>query len=118
MAWSAELRAGIDFAFEQLERSGDDVSRLALPVRTIVVIVSAQGVIDNGGLHYFFESDFPGCPAYETFVDAYLEIGAVEAARALAEAVALFPFGEPHKAIAARNEFMDSFDDEARKRFR
>jgi hypothetical protein len=105
-------KAAIDFAFDELERSGGTPSSLSVPVRAVIVIVSAQGVIDNGGLQYFFESDFPNHPSYDTFIEAYREIGATSAARVIAQAVALFPFPEPNKSAKLRNEFMDSFCDE------
>lgn len=69
-------------------------------------------MIDNGGLRYFFEEDFPGTPPYDTFVKAYREIGAEIAAQALTDAVGLFPFKNPNKAKNKRNEFLDSFNDE------
>jgi hypothetical protein len=49
-----------DFTYAQLKLFGGDINRLAIPVQTVAVINSAQGVIDNGGLEYFFESDFDG----------------------------------------------------------
>ena len=89
-----------------------DVTKLPAPVRTVALVQAAQGVIDNGGLQYFFESDFPGKPDYALFIEAYRAIGADDAARTLAQAVALFPFGSPHMHVKKRNEFLDSFLDE------
>ena len=89
-----------------------DVTKLPPPVRTLALVHAAQGVIDNGGLQYFFESDFPGEPDYALFVEAYRAIGADDAATTLERAVALFPFGAPHKHVKKRNEFLDSFLDE------
>ena len=89
-----------------------DVTKLVTPIRTVALVHAAQGVIDNGGLQYFFESDFPGKPDYALFVEAYRAIGADDAARTLAQAVALFPFESPHMHVKKRNEFLDSFLDE------
>ena len=89
-----------------------DVAKLAVPVRTVAMLHAAQGVIDNGGLRYFFESDFPGKPDYALFIEAYRAIGADDAADALEKAVELFPFDSPHKNVGKRNEFLDSFLDE------
>ena len=46
--------------------------------RTIVVY-AAQGIIDNGGFQYLFESDFPGCPPCSLTVPAFRRNGAREA---------------------------------------
>ncbi len=89
-----------------------DVAKLPTPVRTVALVHSAQGVIDNGGLQYFFESDFPGKPDYALFIEAYREIGADDAAKTLEEAVKLFPFESPHEYVKKRNTFLDSFLDE------
>lgn len=112
METSEQLTSAIDYAFAELNRVGGFPELLPAPLRTVIVIVSAQGVIDNGGLQYFFESDFPNSPPYSVFTDAYREIGAGTAADDIAEAVALFPFAEPHLSKDQRNEFLDSFNDE------
>ena len=89
-----------------------DISKLKQESRTLVLVHAAQGLIDNGGLQYFFEADFPANPSYEMFVEAYVAIGAKEAAANLARAVALFPFKNPHLHMKRRNDFLDSFKDE------
>ncbi len=102
----------MDFAFAELKRLGGKPDHLPEPLRIVVIIISAQGVIDNGGLQYFLEEDFPNNPPYSVFVDAYRTIGVGAAADAIAAAVALFPFSEPHLFKKKRNEFLDSFNDE------
>jgi hypothetical protein len=96
------------FALAEVERVGDPDS-LPPPLRTVVLVHAAQGIIDNGGLQYFFENDFPGRPPYSVFVDAYRAIGAHEEARAIAEAVKLFPFANPHRFRALRDKFLEKF---------
>ena len=86
------------FAGAEANRVGD-VKLLLTPVRTVAVISTAQGMIHHGGLQYLFECDFPHEPPYSIFVDAYHEIGAQDEANALAAAVKLFPFAEPHKFL-------------------
>ncbi len=73
-----------------------------MPAQTVLLIGTAQGVLDNGGLRYFFESDFPGRPSYETFADAYARIGAQQCADAIRQAAARFPFSDPHLRRAER----------------
>jgi hypothetical protein len=110
MANPSQSEQARDYAFSELARVGS-LEKLTAPLRTVVIIVSAQGVIDNGGLQYFFENDFPDHPDYSVFVDAYRAIGAGDAASALAGAVTLFPFREPQKHFQQRREFLDQFLD-------
>ncbi len=86
-----------------------DPAKLPPAVRTVLLVHAAQGIIDNGGLQYFFESDWPDQPPYSTFVDAYRAIGSAAEADALAAAVLLFPFTEPHKHQRRRDKFLDQF---------
>lgn len=48
-----------------------------------------QGIIDNGGFEYFFESEFEGNPELESFVTVFNEIGAIESAKAIEKALEL-----------------------------
>ena len=66
---SAERASTI--AFKRLEALGNDVTLLSVPFQTIVAVTTAQGIIDNGGLEYFFGADFPNHPPYSFFVEAY-----------------------------------------------
>jgi hypothetical protein len=103
----------VDFACDELNRAGDPL-KLPVPVRTLALLSGAQGVIDNGGLQFFFENDWEAQPPYGVFVEAYREIGAEAEANALAAAVALFPFANPHKKCERRREFLEPFVDGGR----
>lgn len=105
-------RIAEDRAFAELEKCGGDVAKLPHVLRTIVIVCTAQAIIDNGGLQYFFEADFANQPPYSLTIDAYRAIGANDAADALASAVELFPFPDPHLFKDERNRVMDSFKDE------
>ena len=107
MARSAFDRA-IHFAYDQASRVGD-IRKLPVVLRTVVVCESAQGIIGNGGFRYFFENDFPGKPSYSLFVQAFLSIGATDAATVISKAVSLFPFPRPHLSSKKRNDFLDRF---------
>jgi hypothetical protein len=107
----SDFDRALDYAMSEVSRVKDP-NLLPAPVRIVVLVHAAQGIIDNGGLQYFFESDFEGQPPYLVFVDAYRAIGADEEAEALALAVKLFPFSEPHKFKERRNEFLQLFSDE------
>jgi hypothetical protein len=101
------LERAIDRSFAALEAAGGDVARLPAADRAVVVVTTAQGVIDNGGLRAFFEHGFPGEPPYALFVDAYRLAGAVTVADAIEAAARRFPFREPHAQRARRVEWMD-----------
>jgi hypothetical protein len=96
-------------AFEKAELLAggrlDDISVLPLELQVIVRIVSAQGVIDNGGYKYFFGADWDRQP-YEQFAEAYEAIGCVQAAADLRRVVSTFPFSEPHRRRESRREYM------------
>jgi hypothetical protein len=107
----------IKIALDQLARADGDIIRLPEPSQTLLAVQSAQGIIDNGGLQFFFENDFPHNPPYMVFIEAYRRIGAEDAAQALEQAVARFPFWNPHLHCELRNEFMDAHRTEGRHVF-
>ena len=97
-----------DFVFAKLKLVDGDISRLAIPLQTVAVIYSAQGVIDNGGLEYFYESDFNGTPEYSFFVEAYRRIGAECAASCIQESAAMFPFAHANLYELKRQRWLDT----------
>ena len=105
------LDRGIDCAYRKLESASGDLSKLPEPFLTVVLITHAQGMIDNGGFRYFFETDQPGQPQYKVYSDAYRRIGAAKAADLLDLAVALFPFEDPHLSSDRRNSYLESLDE-------
>jgi hypothetical protein len=80
--------------------------------RVIVMIWTADGIIGNGGLRYFFESDFPDGTLFTDFITAYAAIGAVDCANALRTALTLFPGGYPQPDLEERNELLDKLDND------
>jgi hypothetical protein len=105
------LDRGIEYAYDKLKNASGDLSQLLEPLQTVVLITHAQGMIDNGGFRYFFETDQPGNSPYRVYSDAYRRIGAARAADLLDLAVALFPFENPHLSSDRRNSYMDSLDE-------
>lgn len=93
-----------DFTFAQLKLVDGDITRLAIPIQTVAIIYSAQAVIDNGGLEYFYESDFDGTPEYSFFVEIYRRIGAESAASCIEESAAMFPFAQPNLYESKRQQ--------------
>lgn len=108
------LDALSDMAFQRMSAVDNDLSRMDEPFKTIAIVYSAQGIIDNGGLRYFFESDWPHKPPYSEFADAYERIGHVDAANALRSAAASFGVDRPESNREVRVAYMDAnYDEEA-----
>jgi len=99
----------VDFiAQRMLSAANDDIAQLPEPVQVFLKVNGAQGVLDNGGFRYFFESDWPGNPPYEDFASAYEAIGCWKQATELRRVVETFPFPEPHLHKDKRNEYIEA----------
>jgi hypothetical protein len=97
----------IDQAFRLLKKAKGDRHALPEAARNIVLVSSAQGLIDIGGLQYFFESNFEDLTPYAEFCAAYHAIGATAAGDLLQEAVAMFPIEETHLHADQRNRLLE-----------
>jgi hypothetical protein len=96
-----------DIALRMMNDAGDDISKVDEPFRTVAIIYAAQGVIDNGGLVYFFENDWPRNPPYSVYADAYERIGRIEAANAIRHAARSFGIENPEHHIDERRAYME-----------
>ena len=108
----SSLIKAADYAFCRFEEVGEKIDRLSDSLRTFVIVYSAQGLIDNGGLEYFFASDFPGNPPYSLFVEAYREVGAVTAATIIDESLRFFALEKPEAQRALRVTYIESLPDD------
>jgi hypothetical protein len=108
----SSLDRAVEGLYRELKLANNDLSKIPAITRPITLLYMFQGMVDNGGFRYPMETDFPGNPPYSLFVDAYRQVGALEAAEALEKAVALFPFGFPEQNANARNQFMSSLGDD------
>lgn len=111
------LDQAIEYACALLPTAEGDAGNLPEPMRTVVIVHAAQGIIDNGGLEYFFESDFPLNPPYSTFVDAFGRIGADAVANCIEVSAAMFPFPHPHLHEAQRQGWLVSIQDNEKHEF-
>ena len=84
-----------DYALSRLSEAAGDIQALPIALQTLLLVESAQGMIDTGGLAFFYEADFPNHPPYSAFVEAYTRIGADSAAACIAASADMFPFEEP-----------------------
>jgi hypothetical protein len=101
----------INWASEDMFRDQDlpDSSpyRLPEPLLTAWAVVTAQGIIDNGGFGYFYENDFYQNPPYSVFWDAFRRIGALEAAQCIETTANLFPSGHPELDYQMRRNYLN-----------
>ena len=103
-----ELQEFWRIAVDRLAASGDDLAKLSEPLQTVLLVEAAQGIIDNGGLEYFYEADLPGNPSYSLFVEAFERVGAVAAAAGIEASARMFPFAEPHLHESKRQAWVES----------
>lgn len=101
------MSSSIATCFEALDKVQQG-GNLDQSCRKVVMVYSAWGIIENGGLQYFFESNFPGDPPYDVFVQAFSSVGLTEIALRFSKLVSLFPFDDPHKFPQKRQDFIDS----------
>jgi hypothetical protein len=100
------LKQAADVVFAGFE-SDTDISRFPRPRQVFITIYSAQGIIDNGGFGYFFESDWPDKPPYSRFSDAYREIGAADVAELIDRGARLFGIADAHLHRDARLRYLN-----------
>ncbi|HQY88985.1 MAG TPA: hypothetical protein PK402_10015 [Tepidisphaeraceae bacterium] len=98
----------MDIAFEKLEEVDDDYSLVEEPFQTIAIIIAAQGVIDNGGLRYFFDYDWPRNPPYSVYADAYRRIGCERQAVAIEVAASSFGVADPQNQRELRRKYIEA----------
>src|SRR6478752_7638559 len=98
-----------DYAVSRLAAVGGHLDALPVPLQTLLVVESAQGMIDSGGLEYFYEADFPNNPPYTLFVEAYRRIGAEAAASCIETTSLMFPFEDPHFFAPLRELWLERF---------
>ncbi len=75
--------------------------------QTVLLVAASQPYFDNGGLEYFFESDWQGNPPYSLFADAFDRVGRPESAQSIRDAAASFGFDQPEKNLDGRLDMMD-----------
>jgi len=107
-------RASVDVHRDESEH-GWNPSDLPEPIATTWAVLAAQGIIDNGGLQYFFENNWPESVSYAFFSNAYRTIGASEAADCIDKAASLFPSSHPESDLEMRRNFMEKMEEKGRQ---
>lgn len=90
-----------------LSRVDFSINKLSEEERNIVAVATAQGVIDNGGMSFFFEKDFDDFFPHAMFLKCYDAIGAGDCARAIEDVCNLFPNKMPQADMDERFKFLD-----------
>ncbi len=104
----------VDAVFAKYADKDVDIQSLGDPDRSVILSISAQGMVDSGGFITFFEGDIQEGVDYLWFVDAYRDIGMEQLANNFAEILSLFPEGKPQVDLEERqNHLARFFDDES-----
>ena len=83
--------------------------------RIVTLVWHSMGIVENGGFHYLFESDFNGDPGYKLTAEAFKVIGAEVAYQAFIEIMYHFPKGLPSD-IKMRLKLYEEIPDEEANR--
>ena len=106
--------AAVDAVFAKYADKDVDIQSLTEPDRSVILSISAQGIIDSGGFITFLEDDIQEGVDYQWFVDAYRNIGMELLANNFAEILSLFPEGKPQGDLGERQSHLTRFfDDES-----
>jgi len=106
--------AAVDAVFAKYADKDVDIQTLCEPDRSVILSISAQGIIDSGGFITFFEDDIQAGVDYQWFVDAYRNIGMLQLESNFAEILSLFPEGKPQLDLSERESHLARFfDDES-----
>lgn len=106
-----------DLVQKILDETDGDANKLPEVLQTTYFVYLGQGVIDNGGLAYFYENDFAGQPPYDLIVAAFRRVEAYAVADCIERTVDMFSFSAPHLKREARIEWIGSIEDETEHEF-
>jgi Domain of unknown function (DUF4375) len=111
------MKSTSDQLFEEYEELANTkgIEKIPEPARTLIAVYTAQGIIGNGGLAYFFKTEFSGDNSYEVIIQSYRNIGLESYARSIERVLSLFPNGIPHESMEQRESFIYKYmsgDDE------
>ena len=76
--------------------------------KPVIYLVAATGIIENGGLRYFYENDFPDGVSHAEIAGCYRNIDMEKVAQLIEKSVAYFPSGHPQPDLDIRNNFLDA----------
>lgn len=110
-----DYRAVVEMAYRALGDPSGDPSALPEPHRSIVLVDTCLGLIENGGVEYLFQADLPHRPSYPQIAQAFRNCGAMHAASCLEQAASLLPGPDPHRHPTRRLGFLASPGEAFRK---
>ena len=103
---SREYQQAVERAYAALGAADADPSSIAEPHRSIALVDSCLGLIENGGIEYLFECQLPHQPPYGVIAAAFRNCGAPQAAALLEAAADMLPGDRPHLDPEARAAFL------------
>ena len=103
---SREYRLVVERAYAELGDPGGDPMAIGEPHRSVALIDTCLGLIENGGIEYLFECQLPHQPSYTDIAVAFRNCGAEAAADLLVRAAALLPGERPHLKPGLRQSYL------------
>ena len=102
----------IDELFDFIMERGFDSDTANDIEKTFIYVVTAVGLLGNGGFKYFFENDFDeGKVPHEEVISHFEKIGSSKTAETLRKSLNIFPGAKPQKNLAKRSAFLEKFFD-------
>lgn len=81
-----------------------DVSKCKVSEGVVMLVWQTMGIVDNGGFQYLFEGTYRGDPYFAKTLAAFQKIPADKCAKAVTDALRLFPNSRPPRDIEQRLE--------------
>ena len=80
--------------------------------KALIFVVTAPGILGNGGFRFFYENDFDnGLVSHEEIVSYFDKVGSHGTASILRKSLLPFPEAKPHCDLKLRRVFLDNFFD-------
>jgi hypothetical protein len=95
----------IETTFDYLVPNSANLSEAQKPV---VYLVTAHGIMENGGLRYFLESDFPDHVSHDEVAKCYVSIGMPKAYEIIKSSFRIFPGSTPPSDLPLRSRLLES----------
>lgn len=98
----------IDKLFDYVMENDFDPVTATEPERALIYLVTAYGILGNGGLRYFFENDFEDSVSHQEVITFFSKIGNDNTAEILLKAINLFPDGVVPSDLGERSVLLDN----------
>jgi hypothetical protein len=103
----ATITAAADIAFAALEAVDKELDKLPVAQQFFICVYTSHAIMVNGGLEYFYESDFEDQRPYAYFVKAFRAVGLDRAARCIEASERMLGVDEAHLHEAKRQAALE-----------